>query len=778
MTFTNKFPQKLLFKVSICALCFIDVGGIHANTISTYSNTENLFKKDWIYNTSKKCGGYFKNPIKEYKNLDFEKNILEASADKSSLEQEKLIFNGNVVINHGNINATSDIASYDSSKEILNLKKNIIIRTPMVGVGADLAKIDLTNQEAEIEKTSYIIHSKNAHGEAKKIKINQKNNTFIISDGNYSYCPPENKFWELSAREIKIDNNISQGIAKMATLKIKGKPILFIPYAQFPIGNERQSGFLSPSLSKNSEGIDLSLPYYFNIAPNFDVVISPRYNSNHGQMTEVSTRALTKFEYWRINLAYLNNEKSSQNFLNEERWLLSVKESGEWSKNLYSKIDFTKVSDTNYFQDLNSHNFTINRKSHVNQNASLNYYGNNITAGLSIQQYQYLLNRNANLKVEKNPSWFLKYESNNSYFKPDYKFEFAQSNFSHDAGLRTLRNLGEASVSFPMHWRGIEFKPNIGLEYLSHEVDASYFNNGQNIKRSVSSTRNQLEINLSLIKEAINSQLIDIKFFYINRKSNREYFINNYFDSEWLNFNDNYFSGEMPFSNYDINLNSNYISTFISHSLLNSYGEKKITTKFGQIHYLGERGSNSERPLWLNYDNSKSPIYAEFELARTGNWKTFISLNINERNKKPQEGHFILNYKNREEKPTIFNIGYHYRNIDLNENSYNPKIEQSNLSFIKSLNEKWSILGRYSYDYNLKRENEFLSGISYDGCCFRLSVIYRDAILKSFNNNFPNRDRSIYLKFDLKGLFGIGEKIDNIINRSIEGFDENNSKYF
>ena len=101
MTFTNKFPQKLLFKVSICALCFINVGGIHANTISTYSNTENLFKKDWIYNTSKKCGGCFKNPIKEYKNLDFEKNILEASADKSSLEQEKLIFNGNVPNNSG-----------------------------------------------------------------------------------------------------------------------------------------------------------------------------------------------------------------------------------------------------------------------------------------------------------------------------------------------------------------------------------------------------------------------------------------------------------------------------------------------------------------------------------------------------------------------------------------------------------------------------------------------------------------------------------------------------
>ena len=83
--------------------------------------------KDWIYNTSKNAVGG-QNPIKEYKNLDFEKNTPEASADKSSLEQEKLIFNGNVVINHGNINATSDIASYDS-KEILNLKKNIIIRT-------------------------------------------------------------------------------------------------------------------------------------------------------------------------------------------------------------------------------------------------------------------------------------------------------------------------------------------------------------------------------------------------------------------------------------------------------------------------------------------------------------------------------------------------------------------------------------------------------------------------------------------------------------------------
>ena len=94
------------------------------------SNAKDLAEKDWVDNPLQKCGGYFENPINELINFDFKNNALEASADKTSLGEEKIIFHGNVTINHRNIYARSDVANYDSSKETLELNEKYNNKDP------------------------------------------------------------------------------------------------------------------------------------------------------------------------------------------------------------------------------------------------------------------------------------------------------------------------------------------------------------------------------------------------------------------------------------------------------------------------------------------------------------------------------------------------------------------------------------------------------------------------------------------------------------------------
>jgi len=767
ITSPNNFLNKTFFKilVYICLFYLVNVN---------VSNARNLAENDWIDDPIQKCGGYFENPVKKLIDFDFKKNTLEISANKSSLKKEKIIFDGNVIINHKNTFAKSDVASYDSSKEILELKKNIIIRTPQVGVGGDAAEINLTNERAKISNASYVMPIYYAHGEANEIEINQKNNITLISNGNYSYCPPKNKFWEISAHEIKLDHKISQGIIKGATLKIKNNPILFIPYFRFPIGSNRQSGFLPPILSRNSTGIDVSLPYYFNMAPNIDLIFSPRYNSNFGIITEVKTRALTRFNRWELHSGYLNSDTSQNGLSNKERWYLHINENGMWSKNLYSKIDFTKVSDISYIQDLNSNNLNISRESHINQFASFNYYSNNIKAGISSRSYQKLFDENSNQINEKLPSWFLKYESNNLYFEPNYHVEIRQNSFSRVGAGDSLRNFSEVSINYPIQWYGIEFIPNIGMEYLSYKNELPLLPNEQK-KYNLSSTKKQLEVNLSFIKKVINYEVIDVKLFYMNKETNKEVNLDDdyYFDREYSNFSASYFSSHKPYSGHDINLNSHFVSALISHSLQDSSNNSKIVTKLGQIHYL-----DYEKPIWIDKNDSQSPILAEVELTSGNNLNVFLSSNIDNKNKKIQEGHFILNYKNNETKPSSFNIRYHYRKMNLENSLFNPEIDQTDLGFIKPINSKWSLMGKFSYDNNLKRKNEVLSGLSFEDCCFRFSIIYRDGILTSIDNTTPKTDKSIYFKFELNRLFGLGGNIDNIVERSAGGFNENNPNYF
>jgi LPS-assembly protein len=72
-------------------------------------------------------------------------------------------------------------------------------------------------------------------------------------------------------------------VAKHARLRIRGIPVLYTPYINFPIDDRRKSGFLVPSIgSSDDNGFELITPYYWNIAPNLDATFYPRYMSKRG----------------------------------------------------------------------------------------------------------------------------------------------------------------------------------------------------------------------------------------------------------------------------------------------------------------------------------------------------------------------------------------------------------------------------------------------------------------------------------------------------------------
>ena len=109
----------------------------------------------------------------------------------------------------------------------------------------------------------------------------------------FTTCPADNTDWVLLARDINLDVNGGVGSARGVKLRFKGVPILYAPFFSFPINDQRKSGFLTPDISdRDRTGLDLVVPYYLNLAPNYDLTLEPRYMSKRGLQLRSTYRYL------------------------------------------------------------------------------------------------------------------------------------------------------------------------------------------------------------------------------------------------------------------------------------------------------------------------------------------------------------------------------------------------------------------------------------------------------------------------------------------------------
>ncbi len=99
---------------------------------------------------------------------------------------------------------------------------------------------------------------------------------WCLSQVRYTTCPVGNEDWMLQASSINLDTRGEQGVAHSVVMRFKDVPIFYTPYISFPLGEERKSGLLFPSFGHSgNNGFELEVPYYFNLAPNYDLTLTP-----------------------------------------------------------------------------------------------------------------------------------------------------------------------------------------------------------------------------------------------------------------------------------------------------------------------------------------------------------------------------------------------------------------------------------------------------------------------------------------------------------------------
>ncbi|NNL56689.1 MAG: hypothetical protein HKO71_02975, partial [Pseudomonadales bacterium] len=217
--------------------------------------------------------------------LDLQNRLpLAAEADEVTLQGNVAQFSGRAEFTRGGARLQAESASFNRETQTIELREGVIATTPFAEVSGEYAEVNLANNASLVENARYRLLEDGMHGAAASISIDPDQRV-TIENGSYTRCPPERELWRVEADSIKLNPATGSGSAHNARLRINNVPVLYVPYARFPIDDQRKSGLLFPRLSDSDDGLDFTLPYYFNIAPNIDATLSPRYKQNSGYLT-------------------------------------------------------------------------------------------------------------------------------------------------------------------------------------------------------------------------------------------------------------------------------------------------------------------------------------------------------------------------------------------------------------------------------------------------------------------------------------------------------------
>ena len=290
------------------------------------SRSEDYSHLDWVprekltaaqlAETGPYCSGSYIEPIRPGMNDKTNKSdaptFIGAKASRYKQDEQVATLAGDVVMRQGSMQVEADEANLYQAESRGELSGNVRVRDNGALIVGDHADVQLDTGEAKVDNAEYVMHKSRIRGNALYAK-RAENAIIRLKDGTYTTCEPNSNAWQLKGNNITLNPATGFGTATNVTLRVKDIPVLYTPYIYFPIDDRRQSGFLPPTIGTGSDtGFMLVTPYYFNLAPNYDATLYPRYMSKHGLLMEGEFRYLTQSSEGQFGAAYLNDEDTDR----------------------------------------------------------------------------------------------------------------------------------------------------------------------------------------------------------------------------------------------------------------------------------------------------------------------------------------------------------------------------------------------------------------------------------------------------------------------------------
>lgn len=729
------------------------------------------------------CGGRYVDPQKSGASaIDPNAAPIEARARSTELEGDTVRLTGGVEVTQGYREFSSDEASINRTSRSGTLVGNIELREPGVLLRGEQGEFYSRSGEAQLENARFVLHEQHLRGSAELLS-READELIRVEDGEISFCAPGQDSWLLSTGQLELDLERGVGVARDATLKAGGIPVFYAPWMSFPIDDRRRSGLLFPALGTDSRGgIDIGAPVYLNLAPNYDLLYSPRYIGQRGLNHEAQARYLDPFNgEWTIGGSYIaDDDQYADDFPDEpdaDRWLANVNHRGLYDKRWRSQIDYTRVSDVDLIRDLETSRLDTRRDVNLLQLGQVDYLGDSWLINFQAQQFQPLA-EDIREDFKKLPQITAQYRSRGVPFAINPIAEVQYSNFDTDAENRTIgqRLYAEAGASYPMSWQHGFIRSTAKYRVLQYQLDRQI--EGADENPGAASALASVDSGLYFERQTAFAgrqvlQTLEPRAFYLYSQFDEQTDQPD-FDSAELTFNYNQLFRDTRFSGRDRLDDANQLAIGLTTRFLDeSTGEERFNASIGQIFYFNNRRVrlNASDP---ELDRSNSELAGELNFYPNERLSLRSNMQYDPSTGRMNAGNFLATYTRRNE--SVFNVGYTFRRpVSLVGNQ--PVTDQVNLSTYFPINRNWRAFMAWNYSLEADRSVEDMIGIEYDSCCWQVRLLHlryfdtvRDAT-PDFDSPDLDREYATQVQFVLKGLGGFGDGVERLMSDMIRGFN-------
>jgi LPS-assembly protein len=691
------------------------------------------------------------------------------------------ILKGNVHVLQGERELRANQAHYDPKSTSFEVQGGVEYTDPLVhvtGIGGDYTQ----NAGADFTSAEFELRQRSARGAADVMHLTP-DGKIRLQHVRFTTCPKEDEAWLLRANAITLDTHNRVGTARGAKVDFKGVPIMYLPWVSFPLSNDRKSGFLFPTFGNTTtSGLQLAVPYYWNIAPNVDATIEPTEYQKRGTDLGGELRYLTSSQHGDFAFDFLPNDRLAGGEGlrgGEDRSHVKLQHVAELPDDFLLTVNAENVSDTKYFEDF-SQGSAATSTAFLERTARVSYRDENWRISGELQQFQTI--DDLLLPAERPYAQVPRIVADGNFAfgsaeQLRYGFDSELVDFTRSVGVRGWRFDLRPAASLDFSAPGFFVRPGVAWRFTQYELTDTA--PGQ--ERSPARTLPTVSFDTGLLFEresgATGARILTLEprvlYTYTPYRQQDQLPL---FDTALpdLNlvelFRTNRYVGADRVSDAD------QVSVGATSRLLDAKdGTQFLAATLGQIYYFNK--PRVELPGALPGEvpvaaSGSSDMVAQLALTAYKHWSASLDVEWNPRNFEGERIEASLQYHPAPEE--VLNFTYRQQReptgscpILAGEAVPNcDRLEQVETSGTWPIGRQWNLYGRLVYSLLDQRALDRFAGFEYGACCWRLRLVGR----RFLSTRTGQQDTGVFVQLELAGLASVGSAADALLTEAIPGY--------
>ncbi len=663
---------------------------------------------------------------------------------------ERVSLQGDAEVRRAGAVMRGDRITYTVPTDELEIEGNARVYRDGVAFFGPSLRLRVDAQTGRMPEANFSYAQRGGHGRSKLLEFLGEERVRLL-DASYSTCPPDNEAWWVRADRLDIDRLDELAVARGAAIYFQGVPIFASPYFQFPLGDRRRSGLLTPSFGINSRlGPEVTVPLYWNIAPNRDATIAPRVMARRGVLLQNEFRYLEPT--WRGTVEF--DVIPDDRVFGGSREFAAVRHDYAAPTGVVAGLNYNRVTDDRFFVDF-ARTIVGAAQAVLPQEGYVGYTRPYWNGALRVTKNQTLQDPLAPVvkPYERVPQLaFAARRDDVAGF--DAAFAADATKFEHPALETGTRLILNPSLAYPLQAPGWFVVPRLQLHSTFYSLDSAQ-------RADASPARHvpiaSLDTGLVFEREASwfgvpSLQTIEPRLYYAYIPYREQNALPN-FDSALADFNFAQLFTENVFVGGDrIGQADQLTAALVGRVLDPATGAERLRAAIGQRYYRSPQ--NVVLPGGVPRTGNASDVLFALSGFLHRHWITDVAVQHSTELSQVVRATVGVRYQPR--PASVLSLAYRYK-LD--------ELQQIDIAAQWPLSAKWYGVGRINYSQRDRRLVELLGGLEYKADCWTARVV-----AQRFATAVDQATTTVFVQLELNGLTSIGSSPVEALRRNIPGY--------